>query len=76
MLVRAGEAARPTLMQPQVSGQQSPGSSVTTFLLSPQVDGPMTDRQMAELHEAWLEHQVNPLREIQSRGVPYSALND
>ena len=37
---------------------------------------PLSEFQMAELQQAWLEHQINPLREIQSRGVPFSALND
>ena len=63
-------------MQSQVPPGQITANAVTTFSLSPQLDAPLTERQMAELHEAWLEHQVNPLGEIQSRGVPYSALNE
>ena len=63
-------------MQSQVLAGQIPANAVTTFSLSPQLGAPLTERQMAELHEAWLEHQVNPLGEIQSRGVPYSALNE
>lgn len=63
-------------MQSQASVGQYPANAVTTLSLSPELNAPLTERQMAELHEAWLEHQVNPLGEIQSRGVPYSALNE
>jgi hypothetical protein len=63
-------------MQSQVSAGQIPANAVATISVTPQLDAPSTERQMAELHEAWLEHQVNPLGEIQSRGVPYSALNE
>lgn len=63
-------------MQSQVSERQTPADAVTTLLLSPPVDGPLTERQMAELREAWLEHQVNPPGEIERRGVPYSALSE
>jgi len=62
-------------MQSQVSTGEIPANAVTK-LPTARLDAPLTQRQMAELHEAWLEHQVNPLGEIQSRGVPYSALNE
>jgi hypothetical protein len=63
-------------MQSQVPADQIPANAVTMLSLSSQLEAPLAERQMAELHEAWLEHQVNPLDEIQSRGVPYSALNE
>ena len=63
-------------MQSQVSADQSPANAAATLSLSAQLDAPLTERQIAELHEAWLEHPVNPLGEFQSRGVPYSALNE
>ena len=63
-------------MQSQVSAGKIPANAVATISVTPQHDAPPTERQMAELHEAWLEHQINPLGEIQSRGVPYSALNE
>jgi hypothetical protein len=75
--VRRGPPARPTIMETQVLADQVPANEVATLsLTTPQLDAPLTERQMAELHEVWLEHQVNPLGEIQSRGVPYSALNE
>jgi hypothetical protein len=64
------------IMETQVSAEQVPANELVTLSLTRQLDAPLTERQMAELHEAWLEHQVNPLGEIQSRGVPYSALNE
>ena len=63
-------------MQSQASAREYPTNAATTLLLSPPVDGPLNERQMAELREAWLEHQVNPPGEIEGRGVPYSALNE
>ena len=74
--VRRGTPSRRTIMQSQVSAGQIPTNAGIPLSLSPQLDPPLTERQMAELLEAWLEHQVNPLGEIQSRGVPYSALNE
>jgi hypothetical protein len=64
------------IMQSQVSAGQIPANAAAIRLFTPQLDEPLTERQTAELHEAWLEHQTNPRGEIQSRGVPYSALND
>lgn len=63
-------------MQSQASAREYPANAATTLLLGPPVDGPLTERQMAELREAWLAHQVNPPGEIERRGVPYSALNE
>ena len=63
-------------MQSQLPTNLAPERAVSTLSLAPQLDVPPTDRQMAELHEAWLDHQVNPLGAIQNRGVAYSALND
>ncbi len=63
-------------MQSQVSAGQIPANAAGTRLFTPQLDDPLTERQMAEVHEAWLEHQINLRGEIQNRGVPYSALND
>jgi hypothetical protein len=64
------------VMQAQFSADAVPADATRTLSLTSERDAPLTERQIAELHEAWLEHQINPLGEIQSRGVPYSALNE
>jgi hypothetical protein len=64
------------VMQPQFLAGQVPANATATLQLTSVRDAPLTERQIAELHEAWLEHQINPLGEIQSRGVPCPALND
>jgi hypothetical protein len=63
-------------MQTQFSADQVPADATATLFLTSERDAPLSERQMAELHETWLEHQINPLGEIQSKGVPYSALNE
>jgi hypothetical protein len=63
-------------MQSQFSAHHVPANAVATLSLNTRFDVPLTDRQMDELREVWLEHQVNPLGEVESRGVPYSAIND
>lgn len=63
-------------MQSQAPPRHAPANAVTTLLLSQPLDGPLTERQMAELRKAWLEHQVNLIGKIQNRGIPYSALNE
>jgi len=63
-------------MQTQCTADQVPATATATLSLTSEGDAPLTERQIAELHQAWLEHQINPLGEIQSRGVPYSALNE
>jgi hypothetical protein len=64
------------VMQAQFSASQVRASATAMLSLASEDDAPLTERQITELHEAWLEHQINPLDEIQGRGVPYSALND
>jgi hypothetical protein len=64
------------VMQTQFSADQVPADATATLSLTSQRDAPLAEHQMAELHQAWLEHQINPLGEIQRRGVPYSPLND
>ncbi len=63
-------------MQSQVSAGQVPTNAVAVLPLGPQLDALLTERQMAELRETWLEHQVKPPNETERTGVPYSALND
>jgi gluconolactonase len=75
-LVRRGAPARQTIMQSQALASPIPSNAVATVSLSARLDPPPTERQMAELHRAWLDHQVNPLGRNQSRGVPHSALHD
>ena len=72
----AAAAPDKIVMQAQFSAGQVPANATATLSLTSEHDVPLTERQITELHEAWLEHQINPLGEIQSRGVPYSALND
>ncbi len=62
-------------MQLQVSAEQVPANAAA-LSLTPPLDGSLTEPQMAERPEARIERQVNPLGEIQSRGVPYSPLNE
>jgi hypothetical protein len=64
------------VMQAQFSADQAPASATATLSLTSDHGAPLTERQIAELHEAWLEHQINPLAEIQRRGMPYSAMNE
>jgi len=40
------------------------------------IDISLTEHQIAELRETWLEHQIKPIGEHERRGVPYSALNE
>lgn len=58
--------------------QAEPLANQTVAQASPGAPGDfvLTAHQMAELREAWLDHQVSPVGENQKRGVPYSALND
>jgi hypothetical protein len=63
-------------MQSIVAALADTANAGNARLLSPPVDEPLPERQMAELREAWLEHQVHPPGKIESRGVAYSALND
>jgi len=64
------------VMQTPFSADQAPANAPATLSLTSERDAPLTERQIAELHKTWLDHQINPLGEIQRRGVPYSALND
>ena len=63
-------------MQSPISADQIPANAVTTPSLSPQLEAAVTGRQIAELREALLAHQVNPLSEDENNRVPYSELND
>jgi len=63
-------------MQSQISELQTSANAATTPFLSPPHENPLNESDAVGLREAWLEHQVNPLGRIQSRGVPYSALNE
>jgi hypothetical protein len=63
-------------MQSQVPLAELPANAVATRSFTPPLEAPLTERQMAELREAWLAHQVNPLGDDEKNGVPYSALND
>ena len=55
-------------MQTQFSADQVPADATATLSLTSERDVPLSERQMAELHEAWLEHQINPLGEILKQG--------
>jgi len=63
-------------MQTQTSSIQTPGNAVKAPSPGTPFDLALTENQMAELRETWLEHQVNPVGDIETRGGPYSHLND
>jgi hypothetical protein len=63
-------------MQTQALAIQTPSRAVTVPAPDVPVDLALTENQMAQLRETLLEHQVNPVGDNETRGVPYSALND
>jgi hypothetical protein len=62
-------------MQTQFSADQIPADPAAKLSLTSERDAQLTQHQMAQLDEVWLEPQANLLGEIQGRGVPYSPLN-
>jgi hypothetical protein len=73
--VRLSELARRMVMQAQALAMQTSDNTEATLLGAP-LDLPVTENQMTELRETWLQHQINPARGNETPGVPYSPLND
>jgi hypothetical protein len=69
---------RQTTMQSQSPSYQTMAATVTSHShsIASQLIAPPTEPHMAELQRAWLEHQINPLGEVQWRGVPDSPLHE
>ena len=63
-------------MQPETLIIQTPLSTCETRSPAVASDLALTQYEMAQLRETWLDHQINPVGESERRGVPYSALND
>jgi hypothetical protein len=68
--------ARQSIMR--IKPTASPDSSTSTTTQNSNVV-PVnfsTANEVTQLREAWIEHQINPLREEDKPGIPFSALND
>jgi hypothetical protein len=63
-------------MSTQKTASRAPEHAANMPSLDLPHEVPLGQGQLTELQEAWLEHQVTPSGKIQSRGVPFSALND
>jgi len=64
------------VMQTQALAIQASGNADTAPSTAVPPDFALTENQMAELRESWIQHQVNPVGDNERRGVPYSPLND
>jgi hypothetical protein len=63
-------------MRTELLAIQTSFKTATTLSPIVPVDFPVTEHQIAELRESWLEHQIKPISDNEKGRVPFSALND
>ena len=74
--VRARGRARHMIMQLHATEIQALMNVATAVSSVVPPDSSVTEGQIADLRETWLQQEIAPVAESEVRGVPYSPLND